>query len=572
MEGRIRRNRSPSRTLSGADPDLPEHRSPMIRTALPVAALLFAAAAHAQEDAPPPEREGSRTKVIVRDAGAMAPGYTLYAPLNDGGTYLIDADGNAVHAWTSDTPPGNSVYLLPNGNLLRAERPDCESPMHGGGEGGRLVELDWDGELVWTYELCDDERKLHHDVEPLPNGNVLVIVWTALSREEAIALGRPAEAVGDEGLWPDAVLELKPVRPAGAEVVWEWHAADHLVQDRDPEAPNHGVVADHPRRINVNIGTAAASRPETAEERRERLELEERLRALGYAGGDDDAADDDGPRPRGDWMHTNSIDYDAELDLIALSLRNFDEVWVIDHSTTTAEARGSTGGKQGVGGDLVWRYGNPANYHAGEASDRVCFGQHDAQWTRAGGAPALTIFNNGAGRPGAEDYSSVDWIRVPTDEDGVVTALVDGRFTQDAPLRSWTATPRTDVYSSHISGADPLPHGGALVCDGDSGRLLEVDAAGAVLWDFTNPIEGTLGRHGRAGRGPDGPPGGLFGPGARPPGERPGDGPPEGRRAGGPRSPNALFRATRIAPDHPGLEGRELTARPLVGDTQRQRR
>ena len=46
----------------------------------------------------------------------------------------------------------------------------------------------------------------------------------------------------------------------------------------------------------------------------------------------------------------NSVAYDEKLDQIVLSVRGFNEIWVIDHSTTTAEARTHSGGRQGMGG------------------------------------------------------------------------------------------------------------------------------------------------------------------------------------------------------------------------------
>jgi hypothetical protein len=59
------------------------------------------------------------------------------------------------------------------------------------------------------------------------------------------------------------------------------------------------------------------------------------------------------------WNHMNSIDYNPTFDQIAMSVRGNSEVWIIDHSTTTAQAKGHTGGKYGKGGDLLYRYGNP---------------------------------------------------------------------------------------------------------------------------------------------------------------------------------------------------------------------
>ncbi|MEO1696427.1 MAG: aryl-sulfate sulfotransferase [Planctomycetota bacterium] len=532
---------------------------------------------------PDPDRPAERPTGVLVAKDGIAPGYTLFAPLRSGTTYLLDVDGRAVHTWQREDPPGNAVYLLPNGHLMRAERVDAGTTLHAGGAGGRIVELDWDGNVIWTYEVNDDDHRLHHDFEPLPNGNLLVLLWERRSRLDAGLRGRdPDSLTEEEGLWPDAVLEIEPVRPGGAKVVWEWHAFDHLVQDFHEEFEGHAVVAEHPRRLNVNIGTAAALAPETGADADARRDRDAQLRGLGYLGG----GGRDGGRDRdsADWMHTNSIDYDPELDLIALSVRGFSEVLVIDHSTTAEDARGSSGGRQGVGGDIVWRYGNPANHHAGGVADRVCFGQHDARWTRLDGQPAISIFNNGDGRPGDEPYSSVELIVLPMDEGGRVAAPVDGRFVPREPTYVWTAEEPSSMYSSFISGAQRLPHGGFLVCEGAAGRLLETSAEGEVIWEFVSPIRGELGgppgrggrRGGRSGdaRPGDGPPGAAGPPRGRPPGGRPGPpgdgrggpgGPGNGPGAGPGRGPSATaaFRAERIAPDHPGLRGRELVPRDL---------
>jgi hypothetical protein len=560
--------------------------------------------------APPAAAPGTEAKrgLVVRSEGAFE-GYTLFAPLQSTTTYLVDMDGRVVHRWESTLPPGNSAYLLDDGRLLRTARESNER-MGGGGQGGRIQEFSWSGELLWDHAINSPELLSHHDIEPLPNGNVLVIAWQYTTRDEALALGRDPAVVGEAGFWPDVVLELEPVRPSGARIVWQWRSVDHLVQDRDPALPNHGDVPAHVGRIDVNADHRS-DRPRTAEERERDARQLEQMKALGYvdtslAGN----ADGDRTRDGGDWLHTNSIDYHAELDLVLLSVRTLGELWVVDHSTTTEEARGSSGGRHGRGGDILWRWGNPRVHGLGDRGDQRLFGQHDAQWIDGEPVPGrdgerdlrILVFNNGNGRP-AGPHATVEELVLPYDREHGFLRDEGEPFGPDAPIWIHGEAEGQRFEADFISGAQRLPGGTTLVCQGPTGRLFEVDRSGAVVWEYVNPFQGDprlrggggprargpRGNGGRAAGGPPagGPPGGAppagnppgdSPPGATPPGASPpgagGDGPRDGAppgRAGGARGGpggmdgSALFRGTRYAKDHPAFAGRELAPLPEPG-------
>jgi hypothetical protein len=387
--------------------------------------------------------------LIVNEPEAFQ-GYTLYTPLRSTETILLNMEGKVVHQWTSEYWPSNSAYLLTNGNLLRSGK-FRGNEMFGdrGPSGGRVQLFSWGGTLLWDYIYSNDSHHQHHDIEPLPNGNVLILAWGRATKEEAIAAGRKPDTIHEKGMFPDTVVEVKRTGRTTGEVVWHWSAWDHLIQDFDPSKENYGKVAEHPERLDVNLN----------------------------------------PRPRSDWMHTNSIDYNPILDQIIINPRSFNEFLVIDHSTTTEEAKGSSGGRGGKGGDILYRWGNPANYRAGTREDQQFFQQHDARWIQAGqpGAGNITIFNNQAGQSKG-DYSSVDEIDPPLVRNGSYRITKGKAFEPSKPIWTHVASPPTDFYSSFISGAERLPNGNTLICSGAEGIFFEVTPEGKTVWEYHNPV------------------------------------------------------------------------------------
>ena len=452
---------------------------------------------------------------LIRNTDRATGGYTLYGGLLSDTTYLIDDNGLVVHTWKSTYAPSGTAYLLDNGNIVRGGRQPEVDVFNGGGQGGRLQEINWDGEVVWDYLFASDDHLLHHDFRRMPNGNILAISWEPKSAEEARAAGRRLDMTPEAGIWPDMVVEFEPLPPDDARIVWQWHAWDHLVQNDNEEAANYGDPAANPRRIDIN-GTGEAV--EISDE-----ELAQ-LQALGYVPEDAEAED-----LSSDIFHTNAIHYNAELDQIVLSVPEYNEIWIIDHSTTTEEAAGSTGGRWGHGGDLLYRWGNPQVYGRGAAEDQKLGYQHDVRWIPEGypGAGNLTVFSNRNG-PEEAQYSKVYEIAPPTDENGNYILPEEAAFGPDEPVWAYTATDPTTFLAPFISGASRLASGNTLVNSGPQGRFFEVTPEGEILWEYRDPYSGDV-------RMPDGSP-------PHPVGE----------------FPYAVFRATPIAADHPALAGRTL--------------
>ena len=440
--------------------------------------------------------QSTETGLSVNDARAFQ-GYSLIAPMNSRTTYLMDMEGRVVNRWQSEFTPGASAYLLKNGHLLRTGS-ERGGSIRGAAAGGRIQEFSWDGKLLWDYTLSTDRVRPHHDICPMPNGNVLVIAWDKKTAEEAIAAGRIPETIRDQFL-PDCILEVKPTGKTSGEIVWKWHAWDHLVQDVDKTKPNYGEVSEHPELIDINFGTnvmaSMISDPKQLA----------KLRALGYVRSDRDSdrgrgrrgGSNNGPGPQGgphmspDWMHANSVDYNAELDQIMLSIHEFSEVWIIDHSTTIEEAASHRGGRCGMGGDLLYRWGNPRAYRNGTNADRRLFAQHCAHWIPKGlrGEGHMLVFNNGNGRPDGM-YSSVDEVVLPVQRDGRYAREEFLAFGPEQALWSYSEPQGGSFFSMNISGAQRLPNGNTFICSGAAGVLFEVTPEKEIVWKYSVPNQG----------------------------------------------------------------------------------
>jgi hypothetical protein len=464
--------------------------------------------AHAQRDGnaqPPGKGDGGKsggpsTKpsvklgLTINDPRAFQ-GYTVLATMNTKRAYLIDMNGRVVHRWQTDSNSHHCTYLLENGHLVRPADLGGVEKAFGGGPGalGRIQEFTWDGQLVWDFKLCTEKQLLHHDVTRMPGGNFLLIVWDKKNKDAAIAAGRKKELVGDY-LVPDSLVEIKPTGKTSGDVVWEWHLWDHLVQDHDSTKANFGNVSAHPELVDINYADNQMAPAAVAKTKGGTAKLQ----AIGYVGSPASRAQRVDP----DWTHFNAVDYNPDLDQVIVSVHGFSEFWIIDHSTTTAEAAGHTGGRGGKGGDLLYRWGNPRAYRSGRRADRRLFAQHNAQWIPRGlpGASHVLVFNNGGQRSDG-NYSSVDEIVLPIDEKGHYAQQSGSKLIPEKPIWSYSAPKKADFYSAFISGAHRLPNGNTQICSGANGTIFEVTPDKEIVWKYVNPAKGGFGPG-----GPGGPP------------------------------------------------------------------
>jgi len=317
--------------------------------------------------------------------------------------------------------------------------------MVSGGVGGGIQKQSWDGEILWEYEFANGQYQHHHDVEPLPNGNILIIVWENKSAEDAYAMGRQVIENALNQMWSTAILELEP--ESGA-IVWEWHLWDHLIQDVDAELPNYGVILEHPELFDINCGVVGTT--------------------MGEPGG-----------ATGDWIHINAVDYNPDLDQIVMSSRRQDEIFIIDHSTTTAAAASHTGGNSGKGGDLLYRWGNPQNYNRGTSLDKILGIPHSVNWIPSGytGAGHLILMNNIHDAP----FAAVLEIVTPLDISNNYVLSDDDPYAPE----TWEWMYSDGFMVPLQGGAFRLPNGNTLITLAVEAEIFEVDMDGNNLWTYT---------------------------------------------------------------------------------------
>jgi hypothetical protein len=186
--------------------------------------------------------------------------------------------------------------------------------------------------------------------------------------------------------------------------------------------------------------------------------------------------------PTGDWKHFNAVNYNSELDQIVISSRHHDEIYIIDHSTTTEEAAGHTGGNSGVGGDYLYRWGNPQAYGRGNNSDHQLASQHGVNWIPQGypGEGNLILFNNNY----TNSTSAVFEFNTPLNENGTYD-IEDGQpFGPDNP--TWFHA--GNFHTQMQGGAFRQPNGNTLVTDCDDAYMFEVTNDHEVVWshDYGN--------------------------------------------------------------------------------------
>jgi len=381
--------------------------------------------------------------------GQSFNGFALFNAQGSSTTYLIDENQNIAHTWNMNTECNYTVALKENGNLVRGTKGNTSVFSSGNiaAGAGKVQEIARDGSIVWSFDYADNDYVSHHDLT-LVCDNVLLTAYEKKSSAELNAAGYD-NATSEK--WPTHFIEIEDDGLGGANIVWEWHIWDHMCQDTDASKPNYVAnLSDNPELIDINM----------------------------LSGGS------------GDWFHVNGVDYNKDLDQIVFSSRFASEIYIIDHSTTTAEAASHSAGNSAMGGDILYRWGNPSNYGI-SGTQVIESAVHDARWITNDGRPNggfLQVFNNcGAGctgqGPGAVANSTIDGIETPWDATTNTYLRTAG---QAFAPSSYTTRYECAYSSSGQSASDRMSNGNIYVNasggQGGAGVMYEVDPSGNIIW------------------------------------------------------------------------------------------
>jgi len=390
---------------------------------------------------------------IVYDTDETDGGFNLIYPHNQPDAFLLDMCGNVVHKWENadSLRPANVIYILENSDVMITYRPASFSNdvIWAGGGGATIERRTWDNEPIWSFTRNDAEYRLHHDIQPMANGNVLVTAWEQRDSLECIESGRDPENLTSEGVWSEVVWVIAPTTDGNAEIIWEWAVWDHLIQDFDSTKSNYGVIADNIDKIDINFGLAL--------------------------------------NPAPDWLHINAIDFDEYSQHIMLSVPTFNEIWLVDYGNTTP-------------GELKWRWGNPMAYDRGDSSDTKLGFQHHTHWldislsTSNPDFGKIGLFNNRV-QGDSSEYSTINTLLLIYDE-YENEYIVDNATGTFLPTDfDWTfQSPNPNTISSNIvSSFQRLENGNSLICSGKSGDSREYTQDGELVWHYKTPFLNQLG-------------------------------------------------------------------------------
>lgn len=396
------------------------------------------------------------TGTTVYDPEKCYNGYTIFQAA-ELGALLIDMNGKPVRFWKD--LQGFPNKLLPGGNVM-GHRGNRDSKF-GYQDGLDLVEVDWDGNIVWKFDQHDyieDEgfeprwmARQHHDyqregnpvgyyvpgMEPkVGGGTTFVLCHNTVTNKK----------ISDKKLLDDTIVEVNDK----GEKVWEWHCHEHFREYGFDEASKNALFRD-PNMHDCDGGV-------------------------------------------GDWMHINSMSllgpnkwYDQgderfHPDNIIWDARETNILAIISKET----------------GKVTWKIGPDYNESKELKRMGIIIGQHHAHMIPKGlpGEGNILVYDNGGwagyGVPSMTSPTGVKAYRRDHTRILEINPVTLKIVWQHTPTEAGYLQPfhSHHFYSPFISSAQRLPNGNTLITEGSGGRLMEVTSQHELVWEYISPYWG----------------------------------------------------------------------------------
>jgi hypothetical protein len=415
------------------------------------------------------------TGTTIYDPEKCWNGYTSFSA--GGPAQIIDMNGNVVNSWQGLS---GQAKMFPGGYVTGTSGRAVGVRYAKNGDSSDLIQVDWDGNIVWEfnkYELVDVpggepvwRARWHHDFQREGNpvgyyvpgmdalvdsGNTLILCHKNVNNP----------AMSDVPILDCTIIEVT----WEGEIIWEWACSDHV------EEMGFSKEAREAMARNPNItgpATGGTYGPP--------------LTTVQYQ-----------PEPQddqvGDWVHMNAISYLGPNKWFDMGDERFHPeniIWDGRQTNIIAIIDKKTG-------KLVWQVG--PEYSATEALRKLgqIIGQHQAHMIPRGlpGEGNILVYDNGgragygAPNPGAPTglgYVRRDYSRV-LEFDPTTLEIV----WQHTPIEAgYTGYEHASYfYSPSISGMQRLPNGNTLICEGQSGRLIEVTPEHETVWEYVAPLK-----------------------------------------------------------------------------------
>ena len=378
-------------------------------------------------------------------------GYTVFPAAGQQGCVLIDMNGNVVKFWEGLLGEPGPNRMLPGGFVMGSI-----GSRKGHQEHTKLVKVDWDGNIVWSFNRVEEIRdpgtepfwsaRQHHDyqMEGNPVG-YYVPGMNFVDQGRTLILSHKNwknPQISEKMLEDDLIVEVDH----SGNIIWQWVAGEHVEEMGFDEAAKNIMARD----------------PSWSSE-----------------------------RGAGDWKHVNNMNYlgpnkwfdkgDQRFhpDNIIIDGRTTNTIIIIDKKT----------------GKIAWQVGPDYTRTPALKNLDVIIAQHHAHMIPKGlpGEGNILVFDNGGqagygaptpGAPKGIGNAQRDFSRVL--EFDPLTLEIKWQYT--FAEAGFGAQDKYKFYSHYISAAQRLPNGNTLITEGADGRLFEVTPEHEIVWEYVSPF------------------------------------------------------------------------------------